>query len=138
MTGAVTDQAADTDIFLCDPLRLEDPDSLAVTLGSGIHAIELMVVRSQGEIRAWLNRCPHTGSPLDWMPGKFLSVDKKHIQCAVHDALFRLDDGLCVAGPCVDDRLQAIEIKQKESAVWVSKEVLSGLGFQVSALRHQG
>ena len=62
-------------------------------------------------IYAYANHCPHTGSPLDWMPDEFLSIDKKHIQCATHDALFRIDDGRCVSGPCHGDSLEAILVE---------------------------
>ena len=59
---------------------------------------------------AFVNRCPHAGSPLDWMPGQFLNLDRTHLQCATHDALFTLDGGECVAGPCAGDALEPVPV----------------------------
>jgi len=80
--------------------ELADPGSRAVTVPLAAGQQEAFVVRCGDRVFAYLNRCPHTGAPLDWMPGQFLSLDQQHIQCAMHCALFRIDDGKCLAGPC--------------------------------------
>jgi nitrite reductase/ring-hydroxylating ferredoxin subunit len=71
-------------------------------------------------VYAYVNRCPHTGSPLDWVEHEFLSLDKRHIQCATHAALFRLADGLCVAGPCTGSSLTAIPVTVESGLVVVA------------------
>lgn len=75
---------------------------------------EIFVVRHSGGTHAYLNRCPHTGVPLEWLPDQFLDLDKTHIQCGTHDARFRLHDGFCVAGPCAGDSLTPIEIEVRD------------------------
>ena len=63
-----------------------------------------------GEVRAWLNVCPHAGRRLDWAPGAFL-VDKGGLLvCAAHGASFELAGGSCVAGPCRGDRLRPVPV----------------------------
>jgi nitrite reductase/ring-hydroxylating ferredoxin subunit len=62
-------------------------------------------------LRAYLNRCPHLGLPLNWLPDKFLDADGELIQCSSHGALFTIDQGLCVAGPCVDQSLLPLETR---------------------------
>ena len=59
----------------------------------------LIVLRRGAHVQAWLNVCPHAGRRLDWAPGKFL-VDKGRLVCAAHGAVFELERGECVAGPC--------------------------------------
>jgi nitrite reductase/ring-hydroxylating ferredoxin subunit len=66
------------------------------------------VLRLGDEVVAYRNRCPHTGAPLNWSPGDFLSVERDFIQCAIHWALFRLHDGFCVHGPCSGKSLFSI------------------------------
>ena len=44
----------------------------------------------------YVNSCPHLGSPLDWVPNRFLSADGRHVLCATHGALFRIEDGKVV------------------------------------------
>ncbi len=54
----------------------------------------------RGAFRAWRNRCPHAGSPLDWQPGRFFSEDGEQLLCHTHGARFDPLDGACLAGPC--------------------------------------
>jgi nitrite reductase/ring-hydroxylating ferredoxin subunit len=45
---------------------------------------------------------------LEWLPDQFLDSSAQYIQCAVHGAMFRIEDGFCVSGPCAGDTLMAI------------------------------
>ncbi len=80
--------------FRLDP---DDPASLRV-----------IVVRLGEEVRVYRNRCPHRGTPLDWVPDHLLDAAGLHLVCATHGALFRLEDGHCVAGPCTGDALSVL------------------------------
>lgn len=77
----------------------------------------VLAVRRQGRLYVYRNLCPHLGLPLEWMPDQFLDRDGHYIQCATHGALFRVDNGLCVAGPCQGDQLQAIPFRQDEKSL---------------------
>ncbi|MHB8474346.1 MAG: Rieske (2Fe-2S) protein [Gammaproteobacteria bacterium] len=79
----------------------------------GVPPRDVFVVLRGESVHAYINSCPHTGAPLDWLPNLFLSADGQLIQCALHGALFRIEDGVCVAGPCAGARLkrQAIEVR---------------------------
>ncbi|ATX78692.1 Ferredoxin subunit of nitrite reductase or a ring-hydroxylating dioxygenase [Mariprofundus aestuarium] len=54
----------------------------------------------QGQFRAWRNRCPHAGAPLDWVPGQFFSENGEQLVCHVHHAHFQPLTGECLSGPC--------------------------------------
>lgn len=72
--------------------------------------IESIIVHRDGNrLAAWRNACPHQGRRLDYIPGKFL-IDGDNLVCAAHGATFRLVDGLCVAGPCRGEHLQALAL----------------------------
>jgi nitrite reductase/ring-hydroxylating ferredoxin subunit len=81
--------------------------------------VRLFVVRKHGVAAAFLNRCPHTGAPLEWLPDQFLDPDTGFIQCAMHGALFRPDDGYCVRGPCVGRSLTALPLHERDGHLWV-------------------
>jgi nitrite reductase/ring-hydroxylating ferredoxin subunit len=68
----------------------------------------LFAVRQGDAVHVYVNSCPHIGTPLDWVPGRFLSVDGRHIICATHGAEFRIADGVCLRGPCRGDVLEAV------------------------------
>ncbi len=70
-------------------------------------------------VRVYRNRCPHRGTPLDWQPGRFLDREGRHLVCATHCALFRLEDGHCVAGPCAGDALEALPTRAAEGRLVV-------------------
>jgi nitrite reductase/ring-hydroxylating ferredoxin subunit len=78
---------------------------------------DIFVVHKGGCIRAYVNSCPHTGGPLDWVPDQFLDAGGELIQCATHHALFRIEDGLCIAGPCAGDSLTPVAIAVRDGQI---------------------
>ena len=72
---------------------------------------------ANGEVRAWLNVCPHAGRRLDFAPGKFLRSKAGDLVCAVHGAAFALPEGNCVAGPCRGDCLRAVPVHVADGEV---------------------
>lgn len=96
--------------ILCRLEDIVDPGSKGVTVTSGDTPQEVIVVRQGARVYGYLNNCPHTGGPLDWVPDRFLDLEREYIQCSTHDALFRIEDGVCVAGPCAGDRLTPVQL----------------------------
>jgi nitrite reductase/ring-hydroxylating ferredoxin subunit len=109
---------------VCRLEELQDPGSRGVTVERGGRLHDVIVVRRGRQAFCYLNRCPHTGSPLDWMPDQFLSLDKNHIQCATHAALFRIDDGVCISGPCNGDALTPVPVVVESGKVILPARVL--------------
>jgi nitrite reductase/ring-hydroxylating ferredoxin subunit len=91
--------------------RIEDiPDRQAKGFPIDGAEYDIFVYREDSTLRAFVNSCPHQGTPLDWLPDRFVSLDGEHFLCATHGALFRLEDGECVAGPCQGKRLRSVPI----------------------------
>ena len=81
-------------------------------------AESLIVHRDKdGDVRAWLNVCPHAGRRLDWAPGKFLLGKDGLLVCAVHGATFEATAGLCVAGPCRGQSLRPVPVAVRDGTV---------------------
>ena len=95
---------------LCRLEEIEDGEGRGFTLGEGAEAVDVVVVREGTRVYGYVNSCPHTGTPLDWTPDQFMSEDGGHILCATHGALFRIEDGHCLAGPCIGDSLTAASV----------------------------
>jgi len=72
--------------------------------------VDILVVRSGDRAFAYVNSCPHARSPLDWTPDRFMSRDGRHIQCATHGALFEIETGRCISGPCIGKHLTPVSI----------------------------
>jgi nitrite reductase/ring-hydroxylating ferredoxin subunit len=80
-------------------------------------------VRTRTEVRAYVNRCPHVGHPLNLRPHAFLSPDGSLILCSSHGALFEKLTGYCVAGPCAGKVLQPVPLKVESGFVMLADEV---------------
>lgn len=78
-----------------------------------------ILVRRNGELFAYINRCPHRGVRLEWQPDQFLDYEKQFIQCSTHGALFTIETGLCVAGPCLGKRMESIPVKIEAGRVLI-------------------
>jgi nitrite reductase/ring-hydroxylating ferredoxin subunit len=74
-------------------------------------------LRFDGRVVAYLNRCAHVPSELDWQSGEFLDQDKRWIICAIHGATYEPADGVCVGGPCRGERLMALDVIEREGQV---------------------
>ena len=106
---------------LCDAADIADPGSRGFTLDTGeALPFRLFVVHKRGALNAYVNSCPHTGAPLEWMPDQFLDFDNSFIQCAIHGALFRPEDGYCLRGPCVGSSLQSLALRVQKGKVMVA------------------
>ncbi|HET6607494.1 MAG TPA: Rieske 2Fe-2S domain-containing protein [Rhodopila sp.] len=79
----------------------------------------LFAVRRGSAVHVYVNACPHIGTPLDWVPDKFLSADGTMIVCATHGAMFRIEDGVCTRGPCRGDSLEAVVVRVEDGVVMV-------------------
>tara|TARA_B100000513_G_scaffold163883_1_gene80341 strand:+ start:148 stop:471 length:324 start_codon:yes stop_codon:yes gene_type:complete len=102
-----------TEHDLCNLDDIADGGSAGFTV-AGTH---VLAVRRGERVYTYVNSCPHVGTPLDMWPGRFLTKDGAHILCATHGALFNIEDGDCIAGPCVGRGLTPIEAIVRNEAV---------------------
>ncbi len=96
--------------ILCKTNEIEDPGSKSFEVKIKRKTQSIFVVHKDGEFFAYYNKCPHTGANLEWQQDQFLDLDKALIQCATHDALFTIDSGECIAGPCAGESLQPLPL----------------------------
>lgn len=108
-----------TETPLCRLDDLGEVGSKATTAIIDGRETALMIIGQGEAVRAYVNSCPHIGSPLDFTPGVFLNLEKTHIQCATHGALFAIEDGLCIKGPCVDAHLDPVATEIRDGAVFL-------------------
>ncbi len=108
--------------FLCHTNDIHELTTreFALPLEENGSPISVILVRYEDQLYCYKNHCPHLGVPLNWQPDDFLSIERTHIQCATHGALFNPSDGYCISGPCRDDHLIAYPIECDENdKIWV-------------------
>ena len=116
----------DLERVLCTLAELGDPGARAFAIAIGLTRdawpLHGFVVRRRGELRAYVNRCPHQGHPLNLRPHEFLSPDGSLLLCNSHGALFEVSTGLCIAGPCDGERLTPVPIVVHRGCVLLAPE----------------
>jgi nitrite reductase/ring-hydroxylating ferredoxin subunit len=82
------------------------------------------VVRHEGELRVYVNRCPHVTYSLDFGDGNVQDPTRRFLQCYSHGAMFLPESGECFMGPVVGRRLEALPALQQgdELVVTISPE----------------
>lgn len=79
------------------------------SLGFKHRGNNLFAVKKNGKVFIYNNSCPHLHVALNWQDHQFLDSSNTMIQCANHGALFVIENGKCVAGPCRGRKLTAVD-----------------------------
>ena len=77
-------------------------------------------VKKEGKLYIYKNSCPHIGVALEWVEDQFLDSSQTMIQCANHGALFVIESGACVAGPCSGQKLAAVKFSIQNDLIFLS------------------
>lgn len=108
------------DSFLIDIDDIDDGDSAGVIGDVNGLPTSLIAVRKGLMVYLYLNTCPHIGAPLDFEPGRFLNLERDLIQCSLHGALFVIETGACVEGPCIGKHLTPVASVVRDGKVFLS------------------
>ena len=79
------------------------------------HAFAL---RFEGRVVAYLNRCAHVPTEMDWQPGEFLDSAKEYILCSIHGAAYDPRSGRCLGGPCGRGKLTELQVEERDGQVY--------------------
>jgi nitrite reductase/ring-hydroxylating ferredoxin subunit len=90
---------------LCALSELTDPGTKGFRFRENRKLFAGFVLLFEGELRGYVDSCPHAGWPLAAWEDRYLTREKDLILCGGHAALFRPLDGACVAGPCMGTHL---------------------------------
>ncbi|HRH89241.1 MAG TPA: Rieske 2Fe-2S domain-containing protein [Rubrivivax sp.] len=80
--------------------------------------LRAFALRFEGRVVAYLNRCVHVPTEMDWQHGVFLDGDQRFILCSTHGAAYEPLDGRCVGGPCGRGRLTPVEVREIDGQVY--------------------
>ncbi len=116
-------QEIDLARVICPLHELADPGAKAFTFGEGDWPLRGFVVRRGDTLRAYVNHCPHAGFPLNWSPDGFLAPGAPLILCVMHGALFEIETGYCVSGPCAGASLRGLPLRIVGGYVMLADEV---------------
>ncbi|MGB0670670.1 MAG: Rieske (2Fe-2S) protein [Rhodospirillales bacterium] len=104
---------------ICPLDALEDGGAKGFNLDIDGERTAVFLIRQGDAVRAYVNECPHILVPLNARPDAFLSPDGARIMCSNHRAEFLIDDGRCVSGPCIGDRLKVLPVGVLDGRVFL-------------------
>ncbi len=81
--------------------------------------IKGLVVKKGGKFYAYENLCQHLPIPLDLEDDQFFSYDQAFLQCQMHGALYEIETGKCVGGPCVGTQLRALPLHEEANRLLI-------------------
>jgi len=98
---------------LCRTEDLAENQAKGFELGND----SVFAIKRDGQIYVYRNSCPHRGVELNWLEDQFLDSDDALIQCATHGALFVVETGECIFGPCRGQYLQPVAFHIEQGIV---------------------
>lgn len=96
--------------LLCTLNDLNETGSKGMTVDFQGQPTAMFVVKKDDSVFAYINNCPHAGAPLEWKEDVFLNDEGKYIVCGMHGALFEIENGICIDGPCFNQSLTPVAI----------------------------
>jgi nitrite reductase/ring-hydroxylating ferredoxin subunit len=81
-------------------------------------SVPAFVVRWQGRVYGYLNRCGHMPMELDWQPGVFFGAEGRDLVCSTHGAAYAVTDGRCLGGPCDGTPLVRLAVTERDGAIY--------------------
>lgn len=108
---------------ICRITDIKDADARGFVARVDGKQRNVVAARRADEVFVYINLCPHAGHLLDIVPDRFFGPDEPdHLRCGVHGALFRVEDGYCISGPCEGISLRAIPVTIEDGDVFVATE----------------
>ncbi len=105
---------------LCRAEEVPEGGGRDFTLGEGALRRAVLLVRRHGALIAYDNACPHMGTPLNFLPNRFFDASGRHLLCTTHGALFRIEDGFCLRGPCAGKSLGKLALRVVDGEVFLA------------------
>lgn len=84
------------------------------------YRLDCFLINYQGKYHAYINRCRHMTTPLDFVRYQFFTEDGKQLICLTHGAIYQPETGLCVDGPCKGLSLYRLPVLVDQGDVLVS------------------
>lgn len=111
----------DSEKLICKSDELEDSSSgFRFNITYKDEVLPAFVVRFNGEVRGYINRCGHISLELDFIPGRFFDRSREYLMCSTHGALYNPETGRCIGGPCQGKGLQPIAVVEKNQGIYWS------------------
>ena len=113
---------ADGERLICASADLDDGGSAVRFNVDQDGVIEpAFVVRYRGKAYAYLNRCAHVPTELDWQEGRFFDSSGLYLICSTHGALYAPESGHCMGGRCNGKGLTPLLVVERDGNIYLKR-----------------
>lgn len=106
---------------ICRVSDLQNGQSRKFQFPTRIGPEEALLIRYRNQYHAYVNRCRHLYTPLDYDDNDFFSSDGRLLVCKTHGARYQPDTGACAGGPCDGRALLRIPLEIRNAEVILGK-----------------
>lgn len=92
--------------LICQTDDIAEGDARGFTTFTG----DILIAQRDGSFYAYQNVCPHLQVNLEYLEDQFMDRDQQYIICSTHGALFEVESGHCIWGPCQGESLTPVAI----------------------------
>ncbi len=106
-------QAGPPRFFVCAAAALADGEYRKLRLVFEKRDEECLVLRFEGIVYAYINRCVHMPRRLDCERKQVFDATGRYLRCSMHGIVYQPQTGASVSTMCEGERLRAVEVYEE-------------------------
>lgn len=99
--------------FVCAAAALADGEYRKLRLVFEQREEECLVVRFEGTVYAYINRCVHMPRRLDCEQKRIFDASGRYLRCSMHGIVYVPQTGASISTMCEGERLRAVEVYEE-------------------------
>jgi nitrite reductase/ring-hydroxylating ferredoxin subunit len=108
--------------LICDSAQVQEGKGVRFNAERHGETQPAFLIRYDGVVYAYVNRCGHVSVELDWVEGEFFDLTGLYLICSTHGATYRPETGRCVRGPCNGRSLTPLSVEEDGGKVYLISE----------------
>jgi nitrite reductase/ring-hydroxylating ferredoxin subunit len=105
---------------ICTSSDLPELGKVAVSLNYRGIREEALVIRYQGAVYAYINRCVHMPKALDCEHCHIFDETGRYLQCSMHTIHYDPTTGEALSEICLGKKLTAVRVEEREGTVYLT------------------
>jgi len=110
-------QAGPPRFFVCAAAALADGEYRKLRLVFEKRDEECLVLRFEGIVYAYINRCVHMPRRLDCERKQVFDASGRYLRCSMHGIVYLPRTGASVSTMCEGERLRAVEVYEESGEI---------------------
>ncbi len=113
-------QAGPPRFFVCPAATLGDGEYRKLRVVFEKREDECLVLRFEGNVYAYINRCVHMPRRLDCERKQVFDASARHLRCSMHGIVYLPQTGASVSTMCEGEKLRAVEVYEEGGEVGIA------------------